>query len=72
MNTQQITFERLAGWAKKFEATDATPLVLIGIGQGRHSGTMVLCRPENGPSDAEMASLLHGVANQLLLTNPKP
>lgn len=67
MNAQQITADRLAGWAKKLALQNATPFALVGIGHGQHSGAIVLCILENGPSDAEIAQLLRGVANQLCL-----
>ncbi len=65
MNTQQITVARLAGWQKKLSAQNATPLALVGIGHEHTSGKVVLCIPENGPSDAEIARILRWAANQL-------
>lgn len=65
MNVQQITDERLAGWKKKLAEENATPVVLIGIGQGHNSGAVVACIPENGLRDNEIAKLLRSVANQI-------
>ena len=65
MNTFEITAERLEGWKKKLAADNATPLVLIGIGHEHPRGKTILCIPENGPSDREIANLLRGLANKL-------
>lgn len=65
MNTKQITAERLAAWERKLVEQNATPIALVGIGQGPNSGAIVVCIPETGISDAEIAQLLRGVANQL-------
>ena len=65
MDTQQITTERLEGWKKRLAIQTATPLMLIGIGQEAHAGVVVLCAPENGPSNSELAQMLRGVAKML-------
>lgn len=65
MNPQQITTERLRGWQKRLSDQNATPLALVGVGHGQNHGQLILCIPENGPSDAEIAGMLRSVANQL-------
>jgi hypothetical protein len=65
MNSLEITHERLEGWKLKLAQQDATPLALVGIGHGRHRGNIVLCIPENGPSDKDIADTLRGIANKL-------
>jgi hypothetical protein len=65
MNTSQITNERLERWKKKLAMNNATPIALIGVGQGPHLGEIVLCIPEDGISDADTATLLRGVADKL-------
>lgn len=65
MTPEQITAERLAGWQKKLAADNATPLALVGITQAPNAGRVVVCIPENGPSNAQIARLLRAVAVQL-------
>lgn len=65
MTPQEITDERLERWKRKLALDNATPIALVGIGQGDKSGKVVLCIPENGPSDAEIAQLLRAVAAKL-------
>lgn len=65
MTIQKITAARLAGWQKKLALSNATPLVLVGIGQEHKSGEIVVCVPDNGPRDTEIAQLLQGVAQKL-------
>lgn len=65
MDTRDIIRVRLASWSLKLAGQNATPLALVGIGQGANSGAIVLCIPEDGVSVAEVAQILRGVANQL-------
>ena len=69
MTTQQITEDRFRRWKKHLAENNATPLALVGIGQGAFSGKIVLCIPEKhdgiGLDDAEIARILLSVGNQL-------
>jgi hypothetical protein len=40
---EQVTKERLACWADKLKLSNATPMVLLGVGHDRHSGDLVVC-----------------------------
>lgn len=65
MTPDEITAERFAGWRKKLALDNATPLALVAIGHGITRGKVVLCIPENGPSDRDIADMLRAVANKL-------
>ncbi len=65
MTNQQITVQRLAGWAEKCRQENATPFALVAICHGEHSGRLVLCIPEDGVNTADVAKILRGVANQI-------
>jgi hypothetical protein len=43
VTTAQITRERLASWAEKLKLSDATPMVLLGVGHHAHQGELVVC-----------------------------
>jgi hypothetical protein len=72
MKSDEITAQRLAGWAKKLAEDNATPLVLVGIGHEHARGKVVLCIPENGPSEKEIAQLLRNLARGLDARKPLP
>lgn len=65
MDAKKITVDRLKGWKKKLAESNATPIALVGVGHEQHRGKLVLCICEDGLTDAEIATMLRGVANQL-------
>ncbi len=65
MHPDEITLQRLTGWRVKLAQENATPLALVGISQGANSGALVVCVPENGPPDRQIATILRAVADRL-------
>ncbi|HEV8639400.1 MAG TPA: hypothetical protein VG370_34765 [Chloroflexota bacterium] len=63
---EAITRERLGRWARDCVRHHATPLVLVAVGHDERSGTVYVCRTEDGPSDAEIGALLRRVAQELM------
>jgi len=47
VEARDITRERLAKWSKHFTENTATPVVLVGVGHGEHSGKIVVCCTED-------------------------
>lgn len=61
-----ITRERLERWGQDCVREHATPLVLIAVGHDAVAGKIVICRPEDGPTDAEIGALLRRVGKDLM------
>jgi len=47
----QISTDRLQRWAKFIGAKEGTPIILLGVRHGRHSGEPILCTMEDMPDD---------------------
>jgi len=41
--TEEITKERLYNWMQKMKQSNATPILLVGIGHEQTSGQIVIC-----------------------------
>ena len=61
---REITLTRLEAWADLLHRSSATPLMLIGAGQGTHEGDLVVCHLED-MTRTELSRLLVEVMREL-------
>lgn len=60
-----INADRLGRWRTLLVREHATAQATLGVGHDHNSGRLVLCRTEDGPTDASLAALLRAAANEL-------
>jgi hypothetical protein len=58
---EMVTNRVLESWKAKLAESDATLLVLLGLGHDEHSGTVVVCTREGIANDTLLAALLFAV-----------
>lgn len=49
--TEQITKERLDSWRARMKESNATPVLLVGVGHDQTSGQLVICTVEDIAND---------------------
>lgn len=49
--TEQITKERLDSWKARMKESNATPVLLVGVGHDQTSGQLVICTVEDIAND---------------------
>lgn len=59
MNRNAITKDRLTRWKRRMNQHDATPLFLLGLSK---DNKLVLCAPENYPTDEQLIEFLNAAA----------
>jgi len=54
---EEITKQRLEGWAQILKDQHATPLLLVGVGHDENIGRLAICVPEDIPQVTLIAVL---------------
>jgi hypothetical protein len=62
---RRINLERLKRWQELLIQEHGTALALVGVGHDHVSGKLMVCSPDNGPSNVELAGMLRFLAEEL-------